>query len=144
MPQSGSPPGGMPSRRRFLRHGALAATGAGLAAALPEAGANTPPAVPEWMTRQGGNFLNPPYGLPSPFEKSVVRKLPDAPAAFPTATRTPLQNLYGTITPNGLFFERHHAGVPAINPDPHRLMIHGMVEWPLLLSMSDLMRYPAV
>jgi sulfane dehydrogenase subunit SoxC len=96
------------------------------------------------MRRQGGGFLNPAYGLPSPHEAHVVRKLPAAPAAFPTATRTPLQSLFGSVTPNGLFFERHHAGVPAIDPQQHRLMIHGLVDRPLLLSMKDLMRFPSV
>ncbi len=137
-------------RRRFLKRGALASAGVIGAASLrqqahaADATASLPPNVPEWTRQQGAGFLNPPYGMPSPFEKSVVRKLPDSPAAFPTATRTPLQNLFGTITPNGLFFERHHAGVPAINPDAHRLMVHGMVERPLLLSMNDLLRYPSV
>ncbi len=138
-----------PGRRQFLQRGAFASAAIG-AAAMPAAAhaagaaANLPPNVPAWMQAQGAGFLNPPYGQPSPFEKAVVRKLPDAPAAFPTATRTPLQNLFGTITPNGLFFERHHAGVPAIDPDAHRLMVHGLVERPLLLSMNDLMRYPSV
>lgn len=137
-------------RRRFIKRGALASAGALGAASLrqqayaADATASLPPNVPEWTRQQGAGFLNPPYGMPSPFDKSVVRKLPDSPAAFPTATRTPLQNLFGTITPNGLFFERHHAGVPAINPDAHRLMLHGMVERPLLLSMNDLLRYPSV
>ena len=136
-------------RRQFLQQGAFASAAIG-AAALPAvaqaagAAASLPPNVPAWMQAQGAGFLNPPYGQPSPFEKAVVRKLPDAPAAFPTATRTPLQNLFGTITPNGLFFERHHAGVPAIDPDAHRLMVHGLVDRPLLLSMHDLMRYPSV
>ncbi|WP_458127689.1 hypothetical protein [Pseudomonas sp. Z2-11] len=35
----------------------------------------------------------------------------------------PLQELDGIITPNGLFYERHHAGVPEINPAEHRLLI---------------------
>ena len=96
------------------------------------------------MREQGSGFVNPPYGLPSPFEKTVVRKLPANVAAFPTASRTPLQNLFGTVTPNGLFFERHHAGVPAIDPAQHRLMVHGMVKKPLLLSMKELLRFPSV
>ena len=135
------------SRRQILKGGALAsaAGAAGLLPGVANAAANLPPNVPDWMKTQGTGFLNPPYGLPSPFEKNVVRKLPGGtPAAFPTATRTPLQNLYGTITPNGLFFERHHAGVPQIAPDAHRLMVHGLIERPLLLTMDDLMRYPSV
>jgi sulfane dehydrogenase subunit SoxC len=118
---------------------------ASLAAATGAAAAdNLPPNAPQWMREPGTSFLNPPYGLPSPFEKNVLRKLPDQPSAFPTATRTPLQNLFGSHTPNGLFFERHHAGVPAIDPAQHRLMLHGLVERPLVLTMKELMRFPAV
>jgi sulfane dehydrogenase subunit SoxC len=57
---------------------------------------------------------------------------------------TPLQDLRGIITPNGLVFERYHGGIPAVNPDEHRLMIHGLVSRPLLLTMDDLMRFPSV
>ncbi len=136
-------------RRQFLRRGGLFASGAVLGAAelLPQvanAAGNLPPETPVWTKTQGTGFLNPPYGLPSPFEKNVVRKLPATAAAFPTGSRTPLQNLHGTITPNGLFFERHHAGVPGIDPEAHRLMIHGLVARPLMLTMSELMRYPSV
>lgn len=136
-----------PGRRQLLARAAAApgvALGAGLGLGAGSARAAVPPAVPKWMTEQGAGFLNPPYGLPSPHEKHVVRVLPAAPNPFPTATRTPLEKLHGTITPNGLFFERHHAGVPAIDPAQHRLMIHGLVSRPLLLTMDDLMRFPAV
>jgi sulfane dehydrogenase subunit SoxC len=136
-----------PRRRRFIARGAMASLAAASGAAVAEAKTGThnlPPNVPQWMREPGAGFLNPPYGLPSPFENTVVRKLPDQPAAFPTATRTPLQSLFGTHTPNGLFFERHHAGVPAIDPAQHRLMLHGLVERPLVLTMKELMRFPAV
>ena len=132
--------------RRSLLSGAAAAplltVGAG-AAAQPASG-STPPQTPVWTRQQGGPFVNPPYGLPSKYEKDVVRVLPSAPNPFPTSSRTPLQKMHGTITPNGLFFERHHAGVPDIDPDQHRLMIHGLVERPLLLDMNDIVRFPSV
>lgn len=138
---------GVSRRSLFRKSAALSLAASGLAtgaqAQQPPA-SNLPPQVPEWMSRQGGSFLNPPYGLPSPFEKDVVRVLPGRPSPFPTATRTPLERLHGIITPNGLFFERHHAGVPAIDPDQHRLMVHGLVERPLLLDMSDIVRFPSV
>jgi len=41
---------------------------------------------------------------------------------------SPLQELHGIITPNGLFFERHHAERPISDPAQHKLMIHGLVE----------------
>jgi sulfane dehydrogenase subunit SoxC len=128
-------------RRRFIARGAVVSLATASGATVAD---NLPPHVPQWMREPGAGFLNPAYGLPSPFEKHVLRKLPDQPSAFPTATRTPLQSLFGSNTPNGLFFERHHAGVPAIDPAQHRLMLHGLVERPLLLSMKDLLRFPAV
>ena len=56
----------------------------------------------------------------------------------------PLAALEGTITPSGLHFERHHSGVPAIDPAAHRLHIHGLVEKPLAFSLEALERYPLV
>jgi sulfane dehydrogenase subunit SoxC len=142
------PAPGQLARRQFIARGAAASvaaiSGASLLPGVAQAADNLPPNVPQWMQQQGSGFLNPAYGQPSPFEKKVVRKLPDQGAAFPTATRTPLQSLFGATTPNGLFFERHHGGVPAIDPAEHRLMLHGLVDRPLLLSLQDLMRFPAV
>jgi sulfane dehydrogenase subunit SoxC len=57
---------------------------------------------------------------------------------------TPHQYLSGTITPSDLHFERHHAGVPTIDPATHDLYIHGLVERPLRLSIADIKRFPAV
>jgi sulfane dehydrogenase subunit SoxC len=54
-----------------------------------------------------------------------------------------LQSLHGIITPNGLVFERHHAGVPDINPDLHKLVIHGLVDRPMVFSMEDIVRFPS-
>ena len=61
-----------------------------------------------------------------------------------THSLTPHQSLHGIITPSALHFERHHNGVPMINPDRHRLLIHGLVERPLTFSMNDLTRFPSV
>ena len=57
---------------------------------------------------------------------------------------TPHQDLYGTITPADLHFERHHGGVPDIDPRSYSLLIHGMVERPMVFSLADLKRFPAV
>src|SRR6185369_5775941 len=57
---------------------------------------------------------------------------------------TPHQDLYGTITPSDLHFERHHGGVPEIDPASYSLLIHGMVERPTIFSLADLKRFPAV
>lgn len=76
-------------------------------------------------------------GSRSPFEK-LVKKPSDI------SSRTPLQNLYGIITPSDLHFERHHGGVPAIDPAKYELLIHGMVEKPLVVTLADLKRFPSV
>src|SRR5260370_22726440 len=61
-----------------------------------------------------------------------------------TSSGTPHQDLYGTITPADLHFERHHGGVPEIDPNTYSLLIHGMVERPMVFSLADLKRFPAV
>jgi len=87
------------------------------------------------------------YGQPSRFEDPVKRVVGQPYRAVSPGTgtsRTPLQSLNGTITPNGLHFERHHNGVPDIDPAQHRLLIHGMVGRPIKLAVDDLLRYPMV
>ncbi len=61
-----------------------------------------------------------------------------------TSSRTPLQDLYGMITPSDLHFERHHGGVPDIDPENYELLIHGMVEKPMVFTLKDLKRFPSV
>jgi len=60
------------------------------------------------------------------------------------ASFAPLQNMSGTITPSDLFFERIHNGVALVDPQQWKLMIHGMVERPLMIDLEQLMRYPSV
>jgi sulfane dehydrogenase subunit SoxC len=78
-----------------------------------------------------------PYG--SRAQGETLQRLTTA-----THSLTPHQSLHGIITPSALHFERHHNGVPAIDPDRHRLLIHGLVERSLTFSMNDLVRYPSV
>jgi sulfane dehydrogenase subunit SoxC len=61
-----------------------------------------------------------------------------------TSSGTPHQDLCGTITPADLHFERHHGGVPEIDPKTYSLLIHGMVERPMVFTLADLKRFPAV
>jgi sulfane dehydrogenase subunit SoxC len=85
-----------------------------------------------------------PYGERSPHVKSM-RALPPPDTMTPAtgSSRTPLQDLYGTITPSSLHFERHHSGVPDIDPEKHGLLIHGLVDQPLVYTVADLKRFPA-
>jgi sulfane dehydrogenase subunit SoxC len=57
---------------------------------------------------------------------------------------SPLQHLHGLITPSRLHFERHHSGIPDIDPERHRLLIHGLVRRPLSFSVESLVRYNTV
>ncbi|HMB47061.1 MAG TPA: sulfite dehydrogenase [Afifellaceae bacterium] len=139
-------------RRRFLRTG-LAAGGAALAGGSQMAGSaqavdadpqNLPPNVADWSHYLGDGVDMRPYGTPSEFEAEAVRRN----VAWLTASAessvnfTPLHKLDGIITPNGLCFERHHAGIAEINPAEHRLMINGLVERPLIFTMEDIKRFP--
>ena len=85
-----------------------------------------------------------PYGEPSPFEQSVVRFLPKTSTPASSYSKTPLEDLFGIITPSALHYEVHHSGVPAIDPEHHEVMIHGLVERPLVFTMEDLHRLPWV
>jgi len=62
----------------------------------------------------------------------------------PTGSSTPLQDLWGMITPSDLHFERHHAAVPRVDPNSYTLLIHGMVERPMVFTLADLKRFPSV
>jgi len=132
--------GGGLLHRRFLLGGGGLAVGMALAgpgSAADPIGTGSPPT----MTLPGGPFSG--YGAPSHWRQGVKRLLPNAPGRPGTgASRTPLEALEGTITPNGLHFERHHNGVPDIRPDEHRLLIHGLVRQPLTFSLESLLRYP--
>ncbi|MGY3590149.1 sulfane dehydrogenase subunit SoxC [Bradyrhizobium sp. USDA 4341] len=137
------------SRRRFLQAGAALAGGSAIAGvagstALAEQGNNLPPNVPEWMKTPGDPMGSQPYGTPSVYEKGVVKNISKTlPQYISASGRTPLQELDGIITPNGLFYERHHGGVPTIDPAEHRLMLHGMVDRPLVFTMEDIRRFPS-
>jgi sulfane dehydrogenase subunit SoxC len=132
-------------RRTFLAGAAtLAGSLASTIRSLTAAEDNLPPTVPSWTKEQGAPILAAPYGQPSPFEKNVVRRPHGAsPTQTAASTNTPLADLYGIITPSGLIYERHHAGVPAIDPDQHRLIVHGLVERPLVFTMDDIARFPS-
>ncbi|MGY4622688.1 DMSO/TMAO reductase YedYZ molybdopterin-dependent catalytic subunit [Bradyrhizobium sp. USDA 4486] len=134
------------TRRRLLTAGS-AAIGGGVLGAGAAAAAETdnlPPNLPEWMKAPGDPTGSQPYGAPSPFEKGVVKNISKTLEQYISASsRTPLQELDGIITPNGLFYERHHGGVPTIDPAPHRLILRGLVERPLMFTMDDLRRFPS-
>jgi len=133
-------------RRRFLKSGLMIAGAAAAAPGMVSAqSGNTPPGVPPWTKQLGRGVVSNPYGNPSPHEAHVTRRSVEWLTAdhIASISFTPLADLAGIITPSGVVFERYHAGVPEIPPDEHRLMIHGLVERPIILSMDDLMRFPS-
>jgi sulfane dehydrogenase subunit SoxC len=128
--------------RTFSRRQALAAGTVGLVGvALPIAGQSPEqaarPRVPADPTKVQGP-MSTEVGGRSPFEQPKRLSL----SARRTASLTPLQDLDGIITPSDLHFERHHAGVPAIDPERYSLLVHGMVERPLVFTLADLRRFP--
>lgn len=139
-----------PTRRRFLTSSAIGGltlvAGAGVGQAMAAGDDNLPPNVPEWMKTLGPGVTANPYGTPSAYEKNTIRRnVPWLTATEESSINfTPLHELDGIITPSGLCFERHHGGVPDIDPEQHRLMIHGLVDRPLIFTMADLMRFPSV
>src|SRR5919202_34926 len=134
---------GLLDRRLFLTHGMALLGASGLAAgAVTPAGAAEPPDTPAWMRFPGAPFSG--YGNPARYESTVTRtNIQSQPGTTGSgSSRTPLEVLDGMITPSGLHFERHHSGVPDIDPAKHRLLIHGLVQRPLIFTMDALLRYP--
>ena len=134
-------------RRDFLRGALLAA--ASVAAGGASAQLAGDPAIlelPEHSRSLGQAVAARPYGLPSQHEKNLQRR--ESPGltrvGASSVSFTPLQGLFGIVTPNGLHFERHHQGWWDIDPQRHRLMVMGMVKEPKVYTMEDLLRLPAV
>jgi sulfane dehydrogenase subunit SoxC len=135
------------SRRQFLTAAATGATalavGSAASAAVPAGSIDYP--VQADPTKVQGRPIGDDggYGSRSQFETEVRWR-------FPTATResswtmTPLESGQGIVTPSGLHFERHHGGIPNIDPATHNLVVHGMVDSPKKYTMADLQRFPSV
>jgi hypothetical protein len=69
------------------------------ASGASEVANNLPPNVPEWMKTPGDPMGAQPYGAPSPFEKGVIKNIPNNLSQYLSASgRTPLQDLDGIIT----------------------------------------------
>lgn len=129
------------SRRRFLKSASTAAASAIATNAFADTLADVPP-------------RGPGEALASLSERSEHVKLSRIPEAGPGMrnidpadainSKTPLGDLVGSITPADLHYERSHSGVPDIDPAQYRLLIHGMVREPLVLTLDDLKAMPSV
>lgn len=119
------------NRRRFIVGGAAVAS----AGIVPASLAKTPES---WM-KPGDGFSN--YGQPRDDRSSPIRWMSENPAVPGEGVSwTPLHEMEGTLTPNGLHFERHHNGIPTIDPATWELTVHGLVHRPLAFSLSALQR----
>src|SRR5947209_1958892 len=129
---------GLIDRRALIGRGVAfaGALGAGVGA---HGAAAEPLADPPWSLEPGAAI--PPYQTASRFEKNVVRTLSN-PNNEPrnSHARTPHHLLNGTITPNGLHFTIVHSGIPDIDPQKHKLVIHGLVKRPLVFTLDALAR----
>lgn len=130
------------SRRQFLKQASLGGLAGGLSTfSLPVWSDTKVLNLPDTMTKPGRAFSN--YGSPSEHEQSVIRWVSaNSSAPGNGVSWAPLHNLHGTITPNGLHYERHHNGVPEIDPNTHQLLIDGLVDKPLIFDIKSLLRYP--
>ncbi len=127
------------SRRAALAGGAVLLGGVFVKTAADAlAGVITQEAPPD-PTKVPGR-LPSDLGERSPFEQPVRHVLRAQPSG---ASTTPLEALNGIITPADLHFERHHAGIPEIDPERYHLLIHGMVDRPMTFSLADLKRFPS-
>ena len=96
-------------------------------------------------------LTNKVYGERSHFVDSIrrgsinnpERRSPDEPRVF--GLTTPLQDSAGMVTPASLHYVISHGYEPRdIDPKEHRLLIHGMVDRPMTLSLDELQRLPSV
>jgi sulfane dehydrogenase subunit SoxC len=127
------------SRRRFLKRGL--ALGAALAAggrAVPGDGQSAPDDPSKII---GGPMV--PYGERSRFESALKEKAPPFLPDEWGGNFTPLDETLGIITPSALHYEVCRGGIPDIDPRRHRLIIHGMVDRPLILTLAELRRLPS-
>jgi sulfane dehydrogenase subunit SoxC len=133
-------------RRKLLKSSFLGALAATLAPAVLADGDPDILELPSWSRQLGKAVAHNPYGLPSPYEKNIIRR--QSPGLTQTTQSSvsfsPLQGMFGIITASGLHFERHHQGWVDIDPARHRLMINGLVSSPKIYTLSDLMRMPPV
>lgn len=124
------------SRRGLL--GYAASTTAGLVASRAAHAEGV--AIPDDPTKVLGGGITA-QAARSPFEPP----LEIAPTHVVTGTAfAPIQSFTGTITPTDVQFQRHHAGIAMIDPAKWQLLLHGLVDRPLMFTLDDLKRFPSV
>lgn len=100
-----------------------------------------------WGQKLGDPVTKNRYGIPSAYEHNNLRRNTKLLASgnFQASIAVcPIHESEGIITPNGLFFSRSHGGTAHIDPNMFRLMIHGLVDKEIVLTLDQLKRYPSV
>ena len=132
---------GVVTRRRFVMASVGVAGAAASGRAFADSLADVPPRAP-----------GAPLSGHSERSKYVeLSRIPEAGPGIRSVSpidainsKTPLQKLVGDITPSDLHYERSHSGVPDLDPAKHRLLIHGLVKAPVVLTVDDLVAMPSV
>jgi sulfane dehydrogenase subunit SoxC len=135
------------SRRALIASAGAATATAALATLIPELAAQQVTSGPAAIPAVVPDDPSTVPGVPS--EALNSRSQFEHPTLAPTKITTgsslsPLHDLNGTITPSDLAFQRHHNGIPTIDPARHTLTIHGLVDRPMTFTVDDLKRFPAV
>lgn len=144
------------NRRGFLKDSA-ALMGAAALGAVPAAAQSM---APEQSMGHGQGMADeaPPkdikeliaYGERSHYVKSlrypVAERMSPDDFGMTFHVLSPIQDQVGIITPSSLHYIATHRGsyVPDIDPTEHKLMIHGMVDRPLIFSVDEIKRLPSV
>lgn len=134
-------PGGLYTRRQILA-GSLG----GLTVVGSSSFVRARDPIPDSWTLPGESFSN--YGQPRSDRSSPIRWISQHPAMPGEGVSwTPLHELEGTVTSTGLHFERHHNGVPKVDPAIWELVIYkvmdsGQVNGGIALNLDDLHRLP--
>jgi sulfane dehydrogenase subunit SoxC len=128
------------SRRRFLKGGAALSAALAAGAGLPIAARAQ--RAPDDPSKVLGAPIRP-YGERSRFEQSVRERSPISKTDEWASSLTPLAETLGIITPSALHYEVHRGGVPDIDPWKHRLLLHGLVDRPVVLTVEEIRRLPS-
>jgi sulfane dehydrogenase subunit SoxC len=141
---------GLSRRDFFKKTGAISTVAAASVIAPTTIKAEDDPAImhhPKWGQSWGDPVTKNRYGIPSKYEHNVTRrntKLLASGNYRASIAVAPIHESDGIITPNGLFFSRSHGGTAHVDPHEFRLMINGLVEKPIVLTLDQLKQYPRV
>lgn len=127
----------------FTRRSVISTVAAGVTTAIASGKAGADESTEQYRTPveapEHDRWLVSDLGKRSPYEqpRRLVGNIDPS-----SASMTPLQDLNGTVTPSDLHYERHHTGVPIIDPEKYTLSIGGLVENPLTLTLAELKQFP--